>query len=117
MSLPGIFDSIPSKSKDEDENEKTAHEIYQNGIEGIKGLKLPAEIENEDEKSQMYLQNNLNKIKNYFSDIYDKYLRFFKYITNEDKKNIDYEILSIKVEGIIIFLLIWYFVQLFKLFF
>ena len=106
MSLPGIFDSIPSKSKDEDENEKTAHELYQDGIEGIKGLKLPGEIENEDEKSQMYLQNNLNKIKNYFSDIYDKYLRFFKYITNEEKKNIDYEILSIKVEGIIFFLLI-----------
>ena len=100
LSLPGIFDSIPSKSKDEDENEKTAHEIYQNGIEGIKGLKLPGEIENKNEKSQMYLQNNLNKIKNNFSDIYHKYLRFFKYITNEEKNNIDYEILSIKVEGI-----------------
>ena len=48
----------------------------------------------------MYLQNNLNKIKNNFSDIYHKYLRFFKYITNEEKNNIDYEILSIKVEGI-----------------
>ena len=48
----------------------------------------------------MYLQNNLNKIKNNFSDIYDKYLRFFKYISNEEKNNTDYEILSIKVEGI-----------------
>ena len=73
MSLSSIFDSISSNSKDEDENEKTARELYQDGIEGMKGLKLPGEIESKDEKSQMYLENNLNKIKNSFFDIYDKY--------------------------------------------
>ena len=64
MSIPSIFDSISSKSKDEDEdeNEKTAHELYRDRIEGIKGLKLPGEIEIKEEKSHMYLENNLNKI-------------------------------------------------------
>ena len=46
LSLPSIFDSISSKSKNEDENEKTTHELYQDGTEGMKGLKLlPDEIE------------------------------------------------------------------------
>ena len=92
MSIPSIFDSISSKSKDEDEdeNEKTARELYQDGIEGMKGLK--------DEKSQIYLENNLNKIKNNFFDIYDKYQRFFKYIANKEKDKIDYEILLSKVD-------------------
>ena len=98
-SISSIFDSISSKSKDEDEdeNEKTARELYQDGIEGMKGLKLPGEIESKDEKSQMYLENNLNKIKNNFSNIYDKYQRFFKYIANKEKDNIDYEILHKKL--------------------
>ena len=104
LSLPSIFDSISSKSKDEDENEdeneKTARELYQDGIEGMKGLKLPGEIESKDEKSQMYLENNLNKIKNNIPDIYDKYQRFFKYIANKEKDNTDYEILSSKVDDI-----------------
>ena len=70
MSLLSIFDSISSKSKDEDEdqNEKTASELYQDGIDDMKGLKLPGEIESKGEKSQMYLENNLNKIKNNFPD-------------------------------------------------
>ena len=71
-SISSTFDSISSKSKDEDEqeNEKTADELYQNsGIEGMKGLILPGE-EIKNEKSQMYLENNLNKIKNNFSDKY-----------------------------------------------
>ena len=95
-------DSILSESEDEDENEneKTAPELYQDGIEGMKGLKLPSEIESKDEKSQIYLQNNLNKIKNNFFDIYDKYQRFFKYIANNEKDNIDYEILSYKVDNV-----------------
>ena len=42
----------------------------------MKGLKLPGEIEIKDEKSQMYLENNLHKIKNNFPDIYNKYQRF-----------------------------------------
>ena len=102
MSIQSISDSISSKSKDEDEdeNEKTARELYQDGIEGMKGLKLPGEIESKDEKSQMYLENNLNKIKNNIPDIYDKYQRFFKYIANKEKDNIDYEILSSKVDDI-----------------
>ena len=33
-------DSILSESEDEDENEKTAPELYQDGIEGMKGLKI-----------------------------------------------------------------------------
>ena len=33
---------------------KTAREFYQDGIESVKGLKLPGEIEINDEKSQMY---------------------------------------------------------------
>ena len=104
LSLPSIFDSISSKSKDEDEdedeNEKTARELYQDGIEDMKGLKLPDEIESKDEKSQIYLKNNLNKIKNNFPDIFDKYQRFFKYIANKEKGDIDYEILSSKVDDI-----------------
>ena len=51
-SISSIFDSISSKSKyqdeDEDEVEKTVRELYQNGIEGIKGLKLSGEIESKD---------------------------------------------------------------------
>ena len=101
-SLSSISDSISSKSKDEDEdeNEKTARELYQDGIEGMKGLKLPDEIEIKDEKSQTYLESNLNKIQNNISDIYDKYQMFFKYIVNKEKDNIDYEILSSKVDDI-----------------
>ena len=37
LTLPSIFDSI--SSKDEDEDEKTARELYQDGTEGMKGLK------------------------------------------------------------------------------
>ena len=102
MSLPSIFDSISSEGKDEgeDENEKTVRELYQDGIEGMKVLKLPDEIESKDEKFQIYLENNLNKIKNNFPDIYNKYQRLFKYIVNKEKDNIDYEILSYKVDNI-----------------
>ena len=73
MSIPTIFDSISSKSKNDDENEKTAYEIYQGGLEGTKDLKVPGEIESKDKKSQMFLENNLNKIRNNFPDIYNKY--------------------------------------------
>ena len=102
MSLLSIFDSISSKSKDEDEdqNEKAAPELSQDGIDGMKGLKLPGEIKSKGEKSQMYLENNFNKIKNNFPNIYDRYQRFFKYIANEEKNNIDCEILSSKVDDI-----------------
>ena len=76
LSLSSIFDSISSKSKDEDEdedeNEKNVRELYQDEIEGMKGATLPGEIESKNEKSQMYLENNFNKIKNNFPDIYDK---------------------------------------------
>ena len=104
-SLSSIFDSISSKSKDEDgdedENEKTACKLYQDGIEGIKGLKLPGEIEeSKDEKSQMYLGNNFNKFKNNISNIYDKHQRFFKYIADKEKDNTNYKILSSKVDDI-----------------
>ena len=66
----------------------------------MKGLILPGETEIKDKKSQMYLENNLNKIKNIFSDIYDKYQMFFKYIANKEKDNINYEILLSKVDDI-----------------
>ena len=56
----------------------------------MKGLKLPHEKEIKDEKSQMYLENNLNKIKNNIPYIYDKYQMFFKYIANKEKDNINY---------------------------
>ena len=79
---------------------KTARELYQDGIEGMKGLKLSDEIEIKDEKSQMYLENNLNKIKNNIPGIYDKCQRFFGYIANQEKGNIDYDILSYKVDNI-----------------
>ena len=103
--MPSISDSISSKVKDKDEdeyeNEKTARELYQDGgIEGMKGYKLPDEIESKNEKSQIYLENNLNKIKNNFPNIHHKYQRFFKYIANKEKDNIDYEILSYKVDNI-----------------
>ena len=58
------------------------------------------ERETKDEKSQMYLENNLNKIKNKFPNIYNKYPRFFQYIANKEKENINYEILSNKVDTI-----------------
>ena len=79
-SIWSIFDSISSKSEfkdeDEDENEKTEHKLYQDrGIEGMKGLFDG--IYTKDEKSQMYLENNLNKIKKMFSDIHHKYPSFF----------------------------------------
>ena len=80
---------------DEDENEKTERDLYQGSIEGMKGLKLPGEIESKDEKSPIYLKNNLNKIKNSFSDICGKYQRFFMNIANEEKKY--YKMLSSKV--------------------
>ena len=66
----------------------------------MKGLNLPGEIEKKDEKSQIYLENNLKKIKTNFPNIYDKYQRFSKYIANEEKDNIDYELLSYKVDDI-----------------
>ena len=66
----------------------------------MKGFKLPGEIESKDDKSEIYLENNLNKIKNNFLDIYDKYQRLFKYIANKEKDNIDYETLSSKVDDI-----------------
>ena len=48
----------------------------------------------------MYLENNINKIKNNFSDIYDKYQRFFKHTADKEKNTINYEILSSKVVDI-----------------
>ena len=51
----------------------------------MKGLKLPGEIESKDEKSQIYLENNLNKIKNNFSDLYDKYQRFLSILLIKKK--------------------------------
>ena len=100
LSISSIFDSISSKSedKDEDENKKTECKLYQDGVEAMKGLFH--ERETKDEKSQMYLENNLNKIKNKFRNIYNKYPRFFQYIANKEKENINYEILSNKVDSI-----------------
>ena len=95
-----IFSKSENKDEDEGENKKTGRELYQDGIEGMKGLKLPDEIESKDEKSQIYLEKNLNKIQNNSPDIYYKYQRFFKYIANKEKDNIDYEILSSKVDDI-----------------
>ena len=63
-------------------------------------MKLPGEIESKDERSQMCLENNLNKIKNSFCDIFDKYWRFFKYIANKGKTNIYYEMLWSKIADI-----------------
>ena len=71
----------------------------------MKGLKLPGEIESKDEKSQIYLENNLNKIKNNFSDLYDKYQRFFKYIANKEKNDVGYKIPSSKVDDISFFMI------------
>ena len=66
----------------------------------MKGLKLHDEIESKDEESQMYLENNLNKIKNNFFDIYDKHQRLFRNIADEVKNSIDYEMLSSEVADI-----------------
>ena len=100
LSLPSILDSISSKSKDkdedEDENEKTTRELYQDGIKNVDGLdKLLGETK--DEKSQMYLINNLDKIKNSFSNIYNKYQRFLSYIANEEKKILTTEYFQLKL--------------------
>ena len=77
---------IYDKDEDEDENEKTHRDLYQSSIEGMKGLKLPGEIESKDEKSQMYLKNNLNKIRNNFPKIYNKYQRFLSILLLKKKK-------------------------------
>ena len=66
----------------------------------MKSLKLPVKTESKNKKSQIYLENNLNKIKNNFFNIYDKHQRLFKYIANKEKDNIDYEIISTKVDDI-----------------
>ena len=98
LSLPSILDSISSKSKDEDEdeNEKTTRELYQDGIKNVDGLdKLLGETK--DEKSQMYLINTLDKIKNSFSNIYNKYQRFLSYIANEEKKILTTEYFQLKL--------------------
>ena len=63
--------TLVNEDEADDEKEKTARDLYQGSIEGTKGLKLPGEIESKDEKSQMYLESNISKIKNNFSDIYD----------------------------------------------
>ena len=65
----------------------------------MKGFIIPVD-EIKDEKSQMYLENNLNKIKNEFPDIHIKYPKFFQYIANKEKENINYKILSNKVDDI-----------------
>ena len=44
----------------------------------------------------MYLGNNLNKIRNNFHNIYDKYQRLFKHTASNEKKkkkSINYEML------------------------
>ena len=92
--------TLVNEDEDEDEKEKTARDLYQGSIEGTKGLKLPGEIESKDEKSQMYLESNIGKIKNNSSDIYDKYRRFLKYNANGEKNHVNYEILSSKVDDI-----------------
>ena len=58
----------------------------------MKVLKLPDEIKSKDEKSQIQLENNLNKIRNNFCNIYDKYQRSFKHIADEEKNSIDCKI-------------------------
>ena len=87
--LSSVFDSISNNSKDEDEDkdksEKTARELYQDGTEDMKSLKLSGEIESKDGKSQMYLENNLDKIQNNFSNIYDKYQRFLSILLIKKK--------------------------------
>ena len=75
---------VKDEDEDKDENKKNECDLYQGSIEGMECLKLPAEIESKDEKSQMYLKNNLNK--NNFLDIYDKYQRFSEHIADEEKK-------------------------------
>ena len=77
-----IVYQVKLKMKMKMKMKETTCELYQDGIEGMKGLRLPDEREIKDEKSQMYLENILNKIKNNFSNIYDKYQRFFEYIAN-----------------------------------
>ena len=72
-------DEDEDEDENEEENEKTEHDLYQGSTEGIKGLKLPGEIEGKHEKSQMYLGNNLNKIRNNILNIYDKYQKLFKH--------------------------------------
>ena len=52
-------------------------------------------------KNLKFIQKTvLTKLKNNFPDIYDKYQRFFKCIADKEKDNIDYEILSYKVDNI-----------------
>ena len=48
----------------------------------------------------MCLENNLNKIRNNFPNICDKYQRLFKHTAEKEKNNIDYKMLLCKVKGI-----------------
>ena len=67
----------------------------------MEGLILPGEIEINNEKFQVYLEYNLNEIKKIFpDDISKKYQRFFKYIANKEKEDIDYKMLSNKFDDI-----------------
>ena len=45
-----LIDSKYDEDEDEDENEKTEGDLYQDSIEGMKGLKLPGEIKSKDGK-------------------------------------------------------------------
>ena len=107
-SKSSVFDSISSNSKDEDEDkdksEKTAREFYQDGTGGIKGLKLPGEIESKDKKSQMYLENNLDKIKNNFSNIFDKYQRYLSILMIKKKTILTTKYFHLKLK-ILIFMI------------
>ena len=50
---------------------------------------LFGKIETKDEKSERYLESNLNRIKNKFSYVHNKYPRFFQYIANKEKENVN----------------------------
>ena len=119
-SILSDFDIISSKSKDEDEDEdedeKTARELYQDGrIEDMKGLKLPDEIEIKDKKSQMYLENNLSKIKMIFLTISTINIKSFLSILLK-KKCMTTKYFQIKLI-ILLFAMYIRHVQLFNLFF
>ena len=61
---------------------------------------LFGKIETKDEKSERYLESNLNRIKNKFSYVHNKYPRFFQYIANKEKENVNQKIPSNKVDDI-----------------
>ena len=79
---------------------KTTRELYQDGIEGMKGLKYLAKQKVKIKNLKCIQKTILKKLKIIFPIFLRNIKGFFKYIADKERDNIDYEILSFKVDNI-----------------